>query len=119
MHLRYLREACYLLEEGALPREVDAPLRAFGLAMGPFQVCTHHVHGHVPCDRCILWMHHASCAALVSRAFGLATPPRRRPPLQMSDLAGNDIGYNVRKDNGWSEACLPAGCAPEPITLID
>lgn len=53
----YVREALYLLEEGALPKDVDAPLRDLGLAMGPFQ---------------------------------------------MSDLAGNDIGYNVRKDNGWT-----------------
>ena len=52
-----MREALYLLEEGALPKDVDAPLRDLGLAMGPFQ---------------------------------------------MSDLAGNDIGYNVRKDNGWT-----------------
>ena len=54
----YLREALYMLEEGALPADVDAPLRAFGLAMGPFQ---------------------------------------------MSDLAGNDIGYNIRRDRGWAD----------------
>ena len=51
----YLREALYLLEEGCLPRDVDAPLRAFGMPMGP---------------------------------------------LQMSDLAGNDIGYSIRHDMG-------------------
>jgi len=60
----YVREALYLLEEGATPKQVDAPLRAFGLAMGP---------------------------------------------LQMSDLAGNDIGYNIRKDLGWSEATMKDG----------
>lgn len=47
----YLREALYMLEEGATPEVVDTPLREFGLAMGPFQ---------------------------------------------MSDLAGNDIGYSAR-----------------------
>jgi len=49
----YLREACYMLEEGAVPADVDSPMRAFGMAMGP---------------------------------------------LQMSDLAGNDIGYSVRSE---------------------
>ncbi len=49
----YLREAMYMLEEGCMPADVDAPLRAFGMPMGP---------------------------------------------LQMSDLAGNDIGYNIRRD---------------------
>ena len=35
----YLREANFLLEEGATPQQVDAALYAFGLAMGPFAVC--------------------------------------------------------------------------------
>lgn len=54
----YLREAVFLLEEGCMPADVDGPLRAFGMPMGP---------------------------------------------LQMSDLAGNDIGYNIRKDFNWLE----------------
>lgn len=33
----YRRQAEFLLEEGALPHEVDDALRAFGMAMGPFQ----------------------------------------------------------------------------------
>ena len=49
----YCRESYFLLEEGCVPRDVDAPVRALGLAMGP---------------------------------------------LQMQDLAGIDIGYNIRKD---------------------
>ena len=53
----YVREALFMLELGALPADVDGPMRAFGMPMGP---------------------------------------------LQMSDLAGNDIGYNVRKDFGWT-----------------
>jgi 3-hydroxyacyl-CoA dehydrogenase len=32
----YRREAEFLLEEGATPEQVDAAVRAFGLAMGPF-----------------------------------------------------------------------------------
>jgi 3-hydroxyacyl-CoA dehydrogenase len=48
----YLRQAYFLLEEGASPQQVDAALEQFGMAMGPFR---------------------------------------------MSDLAGNDVGWYVRK----------------------
>ncbi|MGE5096475.1 MAG: 3-hydroxyacyl-CoA dehydrogenase NAD-binding domain-containing protein [Betaproteobacteria bacterium] len=48
----YLRQALFLVEEGALPRQVDRALEAFGMAMGPFR---------------------------------------------MSDLAGLDIGWAIRK----------------------
>ncbi|HSK97882.1 MAG TPA: 3-hydroxyacyl-CoA dehydrogenase NAD-binding domain-containing protein, partial [Euzebyales bacterium] len=34
----YTREASYLLEEGALPRQVDRAMTEFGFAMGPFAV---------------------------------------------------------------------------------
>jgi 3-hydroxyacyl-CoA dehydrogenase len=49
---QYLRQALFLLEEGASPQQVDQALERFGLAMGPFR---------------------------------------------MSDLAGNDIGWSIRK----------------------
>ena len=49
---QYLRQALFLLEEGASPQEVDRALEKFGFAMGPFR---------------------------------------------MSDLAGNDIGWAIRK----------------------
>jgi len=49
---QYLRQAFFLLEEGALPQQVDAAIEKFGFAMGPFR---------------------------------------------MSDLAGNDIGWYIRK----------------------
>jgi 3-hydroxyacyl-CoA dehydrogenase len=49
---QYLRQALFMVEEGASPREVDAAMEAFGFAMGPFR---------------------------------------------MSDLAGNDIGWHIRK----------------------
>lgn len=49
---QYLRQACFLLEDGALPEQVDRAIEAFGFAMGPFR---------------------------------------------MSDLAGNDIGWHIRK----------------------
>ena len=49
---QYLRQAMFLLEEGASPQQVDAALEAFSMAMGPFR---------------------------------------------MSDLAGNDVGWRIRK----------------------
>jgi 3-hydroxyacyl-CoA dehydrogenase len=49
---QYFRECMRLIEEGALPQQVDAAMEAFGMAMGPFR---------------------------------------------MSDLAGNDVGWYVRK----------------------
>ena len=49
---QYLRQAGFLLEEGALPQQVDAAMKAIGFAMGPFET---------------------------------------------SDLAGNDIGWAIRK----------------------
>ncbi len=36
MLMKYLREADFLIEEGALPHEVDAVITGFGLPMGPF-----------------------------------------------------------------------------------
>jgi 3-hydroxyacyl-CoA dehydrogenase len=38
MFEEYLREAYFLLEEGALPAQVDAALERFGMAMGPLRV---------------------------------------------------------------------------------
>ncbi|MFC5462886.1 3-hydroxyacyl-CoA dehydrogenase NAD-binding domain-containing protein [Massilia niabensis] len=49
---QYLRQAFFLLEEGALPQQVDKAIEQFGFSMGPFR---------------------------------------------MSDLAGNDVGWYVRK----------------------
>ena len=49
---QYLRQAMFLLEEGASPAQVDRALECFGMAMGPFR---------------------------------------------MSDLAGNDVGWFIRK----------------------
>jgi len=49
---QYIRQAGFLLDEGALPQQVDRAAEAFGFAMGPFR---------------------------------------------MSDLAGNDVGWYIRK----------------------
>ena len=49
---QYIRQAGYLLDEGALPQQVDRAIEGFGFAMGPFR---------------------------------------------MGDLAGNDVGWYIRK----------------------
>ena len=49
---QYIRQAGFLLDEGALPQQVDAAIEQFGFAMGPFR---------------------------------------------MGDLAGNDVGWYIRK----------------------
>ncbi|WP_244813494.1 3-hydroxyacyl-CoA dehydrogenase NAD-binding domain-containing protein [Caballeronia sp. Lep1P3] len=49
---QYVRQALFMLEEGALPAQIDRAIEEFGFAMGPFR---------------------------------------------MSDLAGNDIGWAIRK----------------------
>lgn len=49
---QYIRQALFMLEEGALPAQIDRAIEQFGFAMGPFR---------------------------------------------MSDLAGNDIGWAIRK----------------------
>jgi 3-hydroxyacyl-CoA dehydrogenase len=49
---QYIRQALFLVEEGASPQQVDRAMEKFGMAMGPFR---------------------------------------------MSDLAGNDIGWAIRK----------------------
>ena len=49
---QYIRQALFMVDEGASPYEIDAAIEAFGFAMGPFR---------------------------------------------MSDLAGNDIGWHIRK----------------------
>ena len=49
---QYLRQAMFLIEEGASPAQIDRALERFGMAMGPFR---------------------------------------------MSDLAGNDVGWFIRK----------------------
>lgn len=38
IYARYRQQCEFLLEEGALPHEIDAALEAFGFAMGPFAV---------------------------------------------------------------------------------
>ncbi|HVE07045.1 MAG TPA: 3-hydroxyacyl-CoA dehydrogenase NAD-binding domain-containing protein, partial [Paraburkholderia sp.] len=49
---QYIRQSLFMVEEGALPAQIDRAIEAFGFAMGPFR---------------------------------------------MSDLAGNDIGWAIRK----------------------
>ena len=66
----YRREALFMLEEGALPQQVDKAITDFGFAMGPFAV---------------------------------------------SDLAGLDIGWRVRKAQGKPEGERYSGTIPDML----
>ncbi|WP_269391020.1 3-hydroxyacyl-CoA dehydrogenase NAD-binding domain-containing protein [Hoeflea alexandrii] len=66
----YLRQAWFLLEEGALPQQVDLALEAFGMAMGPCRVM---------------------------------------------DLAGQDIGWNIRKRRAVEQPARPYSRVPDLI----
>lgn len=66
----YLRQAYFLLEEGALPRQIDAAMEAWGMAMGP---------------------------------------------LRTMDLAGQDIGWNIRKRRAVEQPDRPYSRIPDLI----
>ncbi|ARQ13824.1 3-hydroxyacyl-CoA dehydrogenase/enoyl-CoA hydratase/dodecenoyl-CoA isomerase protein (plasmid) [Rhizobium etli] len=66
----YLRQAWFLLEEGASPQQVDRALEAFGMAMGPCRVM---------------------------------------------DLAGQDIGWNIRKRRAVEQPGRPYSKVPDLI----
>ena len=70
MFEEYLRQAYFLLEEGALPQQVDAALEAFGMAMGPFKVM---------------------------------------------DLAGQDIGWSIRKRRAAEQPDRPYSRIPDLV----
>ena len=70
---QYLRQAGYMLEEGASPEQVDRALESFGMAMGPFR---------------------------------------------MGDLAGNDIGWSIRKRR-YAEDLLALDRALERLAAVD
>ncbi|TWT21120.1 3-hydroxyacyl-CoA dehydrogenase [Luteimonas marina] len=65
-----LRQAYFLLEEGALPQQVDRAMEAFGFAMGPFRVM---------------------------------------------DLAGQDIGWSIRKRRAVEQPDRPYSAIPDRI----
>ena len=66
----YLRQAYFLLEEGALPRQIDTAMEAWGMAMGP---------------------------------------------LRTMDLAGQDIGWNIRKRRAVEQPDRPYSRIPDLI----
>lgn len=70
MFEEYLRQAYFLLEEGALPQQIDAALEAFGMAMGPFKVM---------------------------------------------DLAGQDIGWSIRKRRAVEQPDRPYSKIPDLV----
>jgi len=65
-----LRQAYFLLEEGALPQQVDRAMEAFGFAMGPFRVM---------------------------------------------DLAGQDIGWSIRKRRAVEQPERPYSAIPDRV----
>jgi 3-hydroxyacyl-CoA dehydrogenase len=67
---QYLRQAFFMLDEGASPAEVDTAIEQFGFAMGPFR---------------------------------------------MSDLAGNDIGWHIRKRRAAEQPDLLYSKAPDKL----
>lgn len=66
----YLRQAYFLLEDGALPQQVDRALEAWGMAMGPFRVM---------------------------------------------DLAGQDIGWSIRKRRAVEQPDRPYSRIPDIV----
>jgi 3-hydroxyacyl-CoA dehydrogenase len=66
----YLRQAYFLLEEGALPEQVDGALERWGMAMGPFRVM---------------------------------------------DLAGQDIGWSIRKRRAIEQPDRPYSKIPDLV----
>jgi 3-hydroxyacyl-CoA dehydrogenase len=66
----YLRQAYFLLEEGALPRQIDRALEAWGFAMGP---------------------------------------------LRAMDLAGQDIGWNIRRRRKATQPLRPYSKLPDRL----
>lgn len=66
----YLRQAWFLLEEGALPQQIDRALEQFGMAMGPCRVM---------------------------------------------DLAGQDIGWNIRKRRAVEQPDRPYSKIPDLV----
>jgi 3-hydroxyacyl-CoA dehydrogenase len=70
MFEEYLRQAYLLVEEGALPQQVDRAMEAFGFAMGPFRVM---------------------------------------------DLAGQDIGWSIRKRRAVEQPDRPYSRFPDKV----
>ncbi|WP_137391167.1 3-hydroxyacyl-CoA dehydrogenase NAD-binding domain-containing protein [Rhodoligotrophos defluvii] len=66
----YLRQAYFLMDEGALPQEIDGALERWGMAMGP---------------------------------------------LRMMDLAGNDVGWAIRKRRKVEQPDRPYSAIPDLI----
>ncbi|MFT3761604.1 MAG: 3-hydroxyacyl-CoA dehydrogenase NAD-binding domain-containing protein [Pseudoxanthomonas sp.] len=70
MFEEYLRQAYFLLEEGALPQQIDRAMEGFGFAMGPFRVM---------------------------------------------DLAGQDIGWSIRKRRAIEQPDRPYSRIPDKV----
>ncbi len=96
----YGKQANYLLEEGASPRQVDAAMEAFGFAMGPFKV-----------------------GDLAGNDIGWSVRKRRRaekPGYKFSTLPDKlcEMGrFGQKSGAGWYE--YPDGRRPQPSKVVD
>ena len=96
----YSKQANYLLEEGASPRQVDAAMEAFGFAMGPFKV-----------------------GDLAGNDIGWSVRKRRRaekPGYKFSTLPDKlcELGrFGQKSGAGWYE--YPDGRKPQPSKVVD
>ena len=96
----YGKQANYLLEEGASPRQVDAAMEAFGFAMGPFKV-----------------------GDLAGNDIGWSVRKRRRaekPGYRFSTLPDKlcEMGrFGQKSGSGWYE--YPDGRKPLPSRVVD
>jgi len=97
----YRRAAEYLLADGALPQDVDAAMRAFGMSMGPFEAQD---------------MAGLQIAEANRRRQDAARPPNQRyvPIADQLCAAGR---YGVRTGAGWY--CYgEGGRTPQPDNIV-
>jgi len=98
---QYVRQAGFLLDEGALPQQIDRAMEAFGFAMGPFRM-----------------------ADLAGNDIGWAIRQRRRaekPDIRYSrsaDLLCEAGRFGQKTGAGWYD--YPAGSrTPQPSPLVE
>ncbi|WP_175734960.1 3-hydroxyacyl-CoA dehydrogenase NAD-binding domain-containing protein [Burkholderia ambifaria] len=98
---QYIRQALFMLEEGALPAQVDRAIEKFGFAMGPFRM-----------------------SDLAGNDIGWAIRKRRyveKPDLQYSKIADRlcELGrFGQKTDGGWYDY-VPGDRKAKPSALVD
>ncbi|WP_175692981.1 3-hydroxyacyl-CoA dehydrogenase NAD-binding domain-containing protein [Burkholderia ambifaria] len=98
---QYIRQALFMLEEGALPAQVDRAIEKFGFAMGPFRM-----------------------SDLAGNDIGWAIRKRRyveKPDLQYSKIADRlcELGrFGQKTGGGWYDY-VPGDRKAKPSALVD